>query len=270
MTHTKNRIVCDSPRTGVTLTEVLMSLMIMSIGVSAVAVLFPISTLRSIQANQLTHGAIVKYNVEALLQTAPGLIFDPDNDGNLREHFQAPVDRNYIVDPLGFYTHYADGSPFYSYFGNDGATPAGILQRFGGGLRTMVGFDHTNSAADAQALRFAALALSNQGDGWLTDVDTVPLSLISTADGVIGVQLLASPDLDLSQQATSELIMPALLEAAGGSMTLRLPFLVLALLAATPALAQPADLPIPAATTSEYPPGVTVRQIANSVAPRSR
>lgn len=41
------------------------------------------------------------------------------------------------------------------------------------------------------------------------------------------------------------------------------PLLVTALLAALPApalLAQPADLPIPAATTSDYPPGVSVRQ----------
>ena len=67
----KRDIVNSQKRTGVTLTEVLMSLMIMSIGVSAVAVLFPVSTLRAIQANQLTHGAIVKYNVEALLQADP-------------------------------------------------------------------------------------------------------------------------------------------------------------------------------------------------------
>jgi predicted lipoprotein with Yx(FWY)xxD motif len=35
---------------------------------------------------------------------------------------------------------------------------------------------------------------------------------------------------------------------------------VLALLAAPPLLAQPTDLPIPAATTDQYPPGVSVRQ----------
>jgi len=40
---------------GVTLTEVLMSLMIMSIGISSVMVLFPISVLRSAQSTQLTN-----------------------------------------------------------------------------------------------------------------------------------------------------------------------------------------------------------------------
>ena len=113
--------VFSSPRrVGVTLTEVLMSLMIMSIGVSAVAVLFPISTLRAIQANQLTHGAIVKYNVEAMLQGDPRWIVDPDRDGDLLEHYQKPASRNYIVDPLGFYTHYSDGYTGYGIFGNDG------------------------------------------------------------------------------------------------------------------------------------------------------
>lgn len=44
-------------------------------------------------------------------------------------------------------------------------------------------------------------------------------------------------------------------------MMLKLPvFAALALLASAPLHAQPVDLPIPAATTSEYPPGVSVRQ----------
>lgn len=201
----------SSAVSGVTLTEVLMSLMIMSIGVSAVAVLFPISTLRSIQANQLTHGAIVKYNVEAMLQSDPSWVFDPNRDGNLVEHFRAPKDRNYIVDPLGFYTHYSDGSGLGDIFGNDGATPPapyGTLRRFGGGLKTVFGANHTTSVADAQALRLAALAVSNQGDGWSTDIDAVPLSLITTADGVIGVHLAAPTELDLTAVGTSMLQVP--------------------------------------------------------------
>lgn len=201
-----------SSRLGVTLTEVLMSLMIMSIGVSAVAVLFPISTLRSIQANQLTHGAIVKYNVEALIQSDPSWIFDPDRDGDLQEHFRTRASRNYIVDPLGFYTHYADGNTALAgVFGNDGAAspaPYGTLTRWGGGLRTIFGNDPTNSPADALALRLAALTLSSQGDGWTTDIDAVPLSLITTSDGAIGVTLAAAPELDLTSVGTSALQVP--------------------------------------------------------------
>ena len=211
--------VLGSPPAGVTLTEVLMSLMIMSIGVSAVAVLFPISTLRSIQANQLTHAAIVKYNVEALLQSAPELLFDPDGNGNRQEHFRTLAMRNYVVDPLGFYTHIADGNNGYaSMFGNDGTSPAGTLMRFGGGLRAMDGYTILHPLDPlfvnppplyAAALRLSALAISNQGDGWLTDFDTVPVTLIrNPAGAVIGVQLPAPPELDLSQQFTSELIVP--------------------------------------------------------------
>jgi hypothetical protein len=198
-----------------------MSLMIMSIGVSAVAVLFPISVLRSIQANQLTHGAIVKYNMEARLQTDPRWIVDPDKDFDLAEHFRAPGDRNYVVDPLGFYTHVLDGrldlAPVY---GNDGTSYAGGLRRWSGGLRTLDGgfIDESAvplpplaaglTAAHLVALRLSALTASSQGDGWTTDVDAVPLSLISSAAGVIGVRLAAPADLDLTQVATSNLTLP--------------------------------------------------------------
>ncbi len=212
-------------RTGVTLTEVLMSLMIMSIGVSSVAVLFPVSTLRAIQANQLTHGAIVKYNVEAMLQTDPKWIIDPDRDGNLLEHYQTPLSRNYIVDPLGFYNHYSDGNQKAAMiFGNDGTSPAGILRRWSGGLRTLdavvvnEGLDPFNAATVfpailpggyPSALRLQALTIATQGDGWTTDIDATPLNLISSSPNVyVGVQLPAPPDLDLTQVATSNLLLP--------------------------------------------------------------
>jgi prepilin-type N-terminal cleavage/methylation domain-containing protein len=205
----KRDIVNCQKRTGVTLTEVLMSLMIMSIGVSAVAVLFPVSTLRAIQANQLTHGAIVKYNVEALLQSDPKWVVDPDRDGNLLEHFKTPLSRNYIVDPLAYYTHFADGNVNNAaiFYGNDGVNGGGPLARFGGGLKTLTGANETVPAA-RDALRLAALTIATQGDGWTTDIDATPLSVISTANGIVGVQLAGPADLDLTQVATSNLLLP--------------------------------------------------------------
>lgn len=197
---------------GVTLTEVLMSLMIMSIGVTSVLVLFPISTLRSIQANQLTHGAINKYNVEALLQSDPRWIVDPDRDGNLIEHFQLPASRNYVVDPLGFYTHWADGNGgFASVFGNDGTSAYGTLQRFGGGLTTVqgIGVDSAGvTTADLEALKLLALSTVNQGDGWITDIDATPVGLINSPNGIIGVQLPPPSELDLSAVGTSRMMLP--------------------------------------------------------------
>jgi Tfp pilus assembly protein PilV len=61
-------------RRGTTLSEVLVSTLVMSIGVVALATLFPISVLRSIQASQLTNAAILRYNAEAHLRTVPEII----------------------------------------------------------------------------------------------------------------------------------------------------------------------------------------------------
>ena len=130
--------------TGATLTEVLISILIMSIGVVTLATLFPISVLRSVQATQLTNATILRFNAEAIIRTLPYLVHDPNHDGNYREHFQRSNHRNFIVDPLGYHlidevnpTALSDLKPW---FGNDGqANPSPIspperrMRRFGGG-----------------------------------------------------------------------------------------------------------------------------------------
>ncbi len=203
---------CSTPaRRGVTLVEVLMSLMIMSIGVSAVAVLFPISMLRSLQATQLTNAAILKFKVEAFLDTNPNFLFDPDGDGDLVEHFRNPADRNYVIDPSGYYTHLADDNPFRWIFGHNGVSPAGAIRRFGGGLRTIQDtsiqtyesndFD-SNGAVPAPAitaaLKLKGQELGGQGDGWTTVLDAVPVELTANQ-----IRLQPPPDLDMSDIATS-------------------------------------------------------------------
>ncbi|MEP3482162.1 MAG: prepilin-type N-terminal cleavage/methylation domain-containing protein [Fuerstiella sp.] len=208
----------SSRRQGVTLIEVLMSLMIMSIGISAVAVLFPISVLRSIQATQLTNGAIVKHNVEAILDARPDLIFDPDGDGDLDEHFRSAASRNYVVDPTGFYTNLADFGTTLAgeqNFGN--AVVNGVygtstpIQRFGGAvpLSNGVVFDPTlgPSQMALDAWRLAALDLANQGDGWDTVRDLTPAAL-----GTGFVQF--SSDEDLSDIPTTVTALPS--DGAGG------------------------------------------------------
>ena len=81
---------------GVTLIEVLMSLMIMALGVSAVMVLFPISVLRSVQATHLTNAAILQANAVTLINARKQLIFDPDGDGNMQEHIGRQNELNYM------------------------------------------------------------------------------------------------------------------------------------------------------------------------------
>lgn len=60
-------------RAGTTLSEVLISLLVMSVGVVSLATLFPISVLRSVQATHLTNATNLRYNVEALLSVRPQL-----------------------------------------------------------------------------------------------------------------------------------------------------------------------------------------------------
>ena len=63
----------STTRDGTTLSEVLVSLLVMSIGVVSLITLFPISVLRSAQATHLTNSANLRYNVEAMLGARPDL-----------------------------------------------------------------------------------------------------------------------------------------------------------------------------------------------------
>ena len=65
-------------RAGTSLTEVLMSLMIMSIGVVSVATLFPISALRTLEANKQTNSTIARFTAEALVDVDPQFVNNPD------------------------------------------------------------------------------------------------------------------------------------------------------------------------------------------------
>lgn len=87
----------QAARRGVTLSEVLVSTLIMSIGVVSVATLFPLSMMRSIQATQLTNAALLKQNIESIVEFDPDLIHDPDRDDDYDEHHGL----NYLIDPIG-------------------------------------------------------------------------------------------------------------------------------------------------------------------------
>lgn len=64
-------------RSGATLTEVLMSLLIFSVGIVSVFTLFPVSLLSSIQATKLTNSKILADNVVEILRTNPELLRPP-------------------------------------------------------------------------------------------------------------------------------------------------------------------------------------------------
>lgn len=144
--------VCEYRRSrtkaGTTLTEVVMSLMIMSIGVVSVATLFPISTMRTLEANKQTISTIARFNAEPAIDTfidgfgRPALIHNPDGEytfpgaaagisdstpynsatslappSPIQASFRG---RNYLVDPIGWQEFNEDpatpGSPLPSPF----------------------------------------------------------------------------------------------------------------------------------------------------------
>lgn len=127
------RIRTDSPekntRGGATLTEVLISILCMGIGVVAVASLFPIALLRSVEATQLTSGTILRFNAETLIdlykEVPPAgnrnLVLNPDFDNLFDDHFN----RNYLIDPLGAMIVRGDNS-----LGLNTTDNVGRLERF--------------------------------------------------------------------------------------------------------------------------------------------
>lgn len=158
-------------RRGVTLMEVLMSVMIMGLGVIPLATLFPISVKRSAQATQLTNATILRYNAEAMLDAFPGrLLHDPDNDGDRNEHRY--TNRKYVVDPIGYLL--ADDPAYRGKFGNDGQGAAyGNVLRFDAGFTAMGSGPNFFSQQDSWRVQFEGIPLSNS----LTELTFDPAEL---------------------------------------------------------------------------------------------
>ena len=102
------RIRSPHLRGGTTLTEVLMSLMIMSIGIVSVATLFPLSTLRVLEASRQTNSTITRFSAEAAIDVDAGFLHNPDGvDGYNSRFVRGQV---YFVDPYGYQTFHRDTS----------------------------------------------------------------------------------------------------------------------------------------------------------------
>lgn len=87
-------------RSAATLTEVLMALLIMSIGIVSVITMFPLAVLRSIQATNLTNSRLLKENVEQVVRTQhyrpgtptdPAFHFDLTNQSTIRHTVSVPA-----------------------------------------------------------------------------------------------------------------------------------------------------------------------------------
>ena len=88
---------------GATLTEVLIAIGIMGIGLIGVISLFPAAVMRSVHGNTLTVGTTLRFNAESMLRIHPELLLDPDrgdlNGNGLR--YDDHAFSNFMVDPLG-------------------------------------------------------------------------------------------------------------------------------------------------------------------------
>ncbi len=95
----------SSSRAGVTISEVLISMVIMAIGVVSLATLFPASVLRSIQASQLTNSALLLKNAKARL------FFDT----NLLSKKHIPTSKSIaMIDPFGTIIDTSTNQPKYN------------------------------------------------------------------------------------------------------------------------------------------------------------
>lgn len=182
-----------APR-GSTLTEVLMAILIMSIGVVSVATMFPLSLMRSVQANQLTAGTILRYNAQAQLETNPMLVFypeglrsttaQPDVDPNFIKHFN----KKYMVDPAGFFAIQSQQASLKGTFGNDGAaTPAPV-----GEILRYPGFDVTNLDLNGDSTKgtvddglIAGRIVTGLPDSWKNVVEADVVSIPTDRKSVV-------------------------------------------------------------------------------------
>lgn len=187
------------PRGGTTLTEVLMSILCMGIGVVAVASLFPIALLRSVQATQLTSATILRFNAETLIDLNPAFIFDPDNDNNFVEHTDGTnADGDpYLIDPWGAMIVRTDAGRTISTRDN-----VGVMARFDG-LAVFLDPNNTNASVPAFTTT-EALGLVTLPDSWVTLYDDIvdPLDGGATDTNRLYVDLGNSTTFDFADIST--------------------------------------------------------------------
>lgn len=112
-------------RSGATLTEVLMAILIMSIGVVSVITLFPLAILRAVHATQLTNSKVLEDNIEDFINTNTWMLRGSPVDRNLVQPGDNAFLAACVIDPLG---EQFMGS-FSPKFGNMPSAPAWTIVR---------------------------------------------------------------------------------------------------------------------------------------------
>lgn len=83
------------------MTEVLMAIFVMSIGVVSVITLFPLAILRAVHATQLTNSKVLEQNIEEFLHANPWMLRGSPVDPKLNTTTDAAFFTPCVIDPLG-------------------------------------------------------------------------------------------------------------------------------------------------------------------------
>ncbi len=105
---------------GTTLTEVLMAILVMGVGILSVMTLFPIAYLRSVQGTQLTNSTILKMRADSVVD-----MFGLVTDQYIPQPIEGDVTRC-LIDPLGWQDAASAGVPNIDEYGVQ--NNAGMLQ----------------------------------------------------------------------------------------------------------------------------------------------
>lgn len=182
-----------SGRRGATLMEVLIAVMITSIGLVAIMSMFPLSVLRSVRATQITSSTTARLNVETMMDVYQNMIKNPVSyatDGTDSKS-DPPVNGfglttyTYVIDPVGFNVVQGLGLTIGSsankyenqpehYFGNNpgslpwSSTPPGTpwltVPRYPLTWRSLAAADSVVTLPDSWMLQFEANGQNPQTD----------------------------------------------------------------------------------------------------------
>lgn len=137
-------IARGASRAGATLSEALVALLVMAIGVISLASLFPIAVLKTARANQLTSATDIRYNAEAMMKVYPWIFSDPNPadtsgpagipDGLPFNDYDFSAGLPFIFDPQGCVGTPWRPAPLPGAPGGIVPGGMGLLPRYGGGF----------------------------------------------------------------------------------------------------------------------------------------
>ncbi|MAT15707.1 MAG: hypothetical protein CMJ46_10625 [Planctomyces sp.] len=173
---------------GTTLVEVLMSILLMGIGLVALATMFPASILRTVRAHHLTSATNLRFNAEAFVDLYP-LYVEQWDDGTYPSAVPSPGVTTFIaVDPQG---NVQAADPTNDFFGNNNIVRRQLFDT----TLPIFDFDVDTDAAD----RDDAVTFTTSYDSWEAVFDSDVVGGTATATQVqLDTDLNIDENIDLT------------------------------------------------------------------------